>query len=149
MSARDAKMPGFFDAAQHRPGYRTNNNNNNNTPLDDLLVGDTAKIDAYKSYETALTSAWRTPVKLGDTEEMEEDGDDDEIDCPTCQGSGAIGNNLCPACAGQGSVPAIVASNNQNNDRRTIQQKMQDHKLQMSSVYDAYAEEISQAWKAK
>jgi hypothetical protein len=152
MMARDSKMPRFTneDYALHRPGFRSNSND---TPLDFALTRD-AKIDAYAAHRDYLENSWRHPAKLGDAA-----GDDDDTDaqvpCAECYGRGENDGVECFRCGGDGYINVATAMSHNsrrnerenNNDRRTVQQKMRDHKANMDRIYSDYSRELSEAWR--
>jgi hypothetical protein len=71
MTARDSRMPTFFDAALHRPGYRGPRSSGT---LNDYLARDDRR-SVYNDYENSLVNSWRTPVR---TDAVEEDLEDDQ-----------------------------------------------------------------------
>jgi hypothetical protein len=150
-------VPRFSDAdfQLNRPGFRTASS--------DLLGDHRARDDrreAYRDYENSLLNAYKKPARATDAAVEEDDGNDDEVACARCQGTGEVGNGItCPVCAGEGSLPGDDAmrhsatrserenSTDRRTDRRTVQQKMRDHKANMDRIYQDHARELEQAWR--
>jgi hypothetical protein len=149
MTARDGmpQVPRFTDTdlSLNRPGFRTAPG----TPLADTLARD-ARHEAYCDYDTALTNAWRKPSgKFADA--AGDDDEDDDVVCLQCAGTGEVNNRACPACNGEGYLSAEDAASYsaKQNDKRSVAQQMQDHKLRMASIYDAVNRDLEQEWRKK
>jgi hypothetical protein len=134
----------IFDDHLHRPGFRSNNGSS----FGDYLARDDRR-ESYRDYEESLVNSWRKPARAAaDAEVEEDDADDDEIACPQCESTGEVGRGVeCPRCYGSGSVPALVASN--ENDKRTVQQKMRDHKVNMDRIYQDHAAALENEWRKR
>jgi hypothetical protein len=138
------------DGVQHRPGFASTG-----TTFNDW-VGRDAKREAYNDYIRDLESAYKTKPARADAagDDLEED-DDDEIPCPQCEGSGEVGRGVvCPRCYGEGFLPgddamtqSATRSERENADKRTVAQKMRDHKANMERIYQDHARSLSEAWR--
>jgi hypothetical protein len=119
-------------------------------------AGADARERAYAAYEARLRDAYKTP----------EEGNGDRRFCPKCDGAG-LDQNLaeCPLCHGEGTVPADyegdedevlentethtegMGHNRRRVDHRTVAQMMRDHQVRMSSIYEKFDHELSEAWR--
>lgn len=121
--------------ALQRPGFRI--------PVVNALR---AVRDAYATYETALTNAYRV--------------NDGEKQCPDCDGEGRDDDgNVCDLCGGDGVVPSDYeddrgapknfGSGNEPRDSRPLNQVMQDHRRRMDKLYADSDRELSEAWRRR
>jgi hypothetical protein len=106
---------------------------------DERRTSDTATRDArqraYDDYQRELTSAYLKPTGIGERKSVGQQGNDDDILCPECHGSGLDANLAeCKRCHGEGTVPAYEA------DDSTTHSDSADH-------YAAYDAEVSNAWR--
>jgi hypothetical protein len=125
--ARD--MPRFTDAdyALHRPGYRGSDHGTSSSFGDYLLRDE--RPSAYLDYIHDLETAYLRPRTDAAGDDLEDDAAEVAVSGDNAMIHGAIRND--------------------DNDKRSIGQRMRDHQRHMQSVYNSYAEEISQAWKGK
>jgi hypothetical protein len=86
-------------------------------------LGRQAKLDAYQQYEAELTSAYRNPPRLVDAAKPPPDPEEDEDEHETDPAS---------------DRRMVDASELQSHRERTLR-----------PVYDAYALELSQAWRKR
>ena len=119
MSARDSRMPHFTN-----DDFRLNRpgfRSGNDGTLDDYLMRD-GVCSAYLDYENSLINAYKKPFRAD-----------------------------AAADDGEGSLSAEDAATyraKQDGDKRSLAQQVRDHQHAMQSVYNSYAEELSQAWKS-
>jgi hypothetical protein len=131
-----------------RPGFRQLRSDDQLGDHHHLLRD--GKRDAYREYQDRMSNAWRTPAKHAVV-----DQDEDEIPCPLCEGTGELDGGVeCPDCHGEGSLNVATAmthharrQENERSDRRSIAQRMADHKANMDKAYQQYADEQGNAWR--
>jgi hypothetical protein len=132
---------GLQDAAMHRPGFRSMTSG---TVLDRVLARD-AKAEANAAHRHYLENAWRTPAKLADATEEEEDDADGKI-CLACQGTGETqSGSVCPACNGEGFLDAATAT--PRVDHRSVADIATEHRRTMDKIYQEIADATANEWR--
>ena len=122
--------------AAHRPGWRV-------TDSKQVLDARRAVEDAYRAYDQERESAWVNP--------------NSDVGAGESQFIGARENDLCTRDGypgrlrynDEGNLECVLDHPNGSADRRTLDQKMEDHQLRMDEEYRAYARRKSEEWRGR
>jgi hypothetical protein len=146
----------------NKPGFRVLDND----------LGRSAKDAALRDHERYLNDAFKNPLGRDAESVEEEDADGERQECPACSGSGYDADGeRCRRCQGTGEVPddddeeaeAVADAKRRrrrpepddddddppfgSQDGRSVDQIAHEHRRNMAKIYDAYARELSEAWK--
>ena len=120
----------------HRPGFRVAAGNQ-------MHDAKRALADAYRAYDQERESAWVNP--------------NSDVGAGESQFIGARENDLCTRDGypgrlrynDEGNLECVLDDPNGSTDRRTLDQKMEDHQLRMDEEYRAYARRKSEEWRGR